>query len=262
MPRCADPRTLVCRSCESRIRRSAGSRNLRRPMARWRGIFGRKGKREGEPDATRPLLRIPETTLSTALYPRASARGAGRSRSRAPHDTGDREQVTGTAEWPPASRPLEPDTGPPMGPDVTGRLAPPTSQIEEERARREMARSRSRRPKSSRSPKRRPEPRARAGAAPRRKPRSRHRRTDPGRRRRGRAGRRRCAPMTRSLPSRRTSSRSRATRRPSSRRWQFACATPKRDHNRPTSAPIGWPPSATRSRRRPAKPRPSGCAGR
>ncbi len=51
-----------------------GSRNLRRPMARWRGIFGRKGKREGEPDATPTVSSDSGEDPATALYPQAPPR--------------------------------------------------------------------------------------------------------------------------------------------------------------------------------------------
>ena len=83
-------------------------------MARWRGIFGRKGKRKGEPEAT-PAPDDATHDPVTALYPTSGSQPL-----EAPaEDTGDWEPTTdepggprrvavepdtGTAEWAPPSR--------------------------------------------------------------------------------------------------------------------------------------------------------------
>jgi hypothetical protein len=137
-----------------------GSRNLRRPMARWR-IFGRKGKRKGGPEATPTVPTDSGDDPATALYPKPPSADPRQEPGR--FDTGDWEHVpepepgpdaepdaekrvrrvpaaepdTGTAEWAPPSRvdsrrgagagaeqPAESSPAPPAPPDAEAEAEP------------------------------------------------------------------------------------------------------------------------------------------
>ncbi len=84
-------------------------------MARWRGIFGRKGKREGEPDATPTASAGAEDDPVTALYPTTEPPDSD------PFNTEDWEQVA----------PAETDTGTFETSNETGLDAPATEGSEE-----------------------------------------------------------------------------------------------------------------------------------
>ena len=90
-------------------------------MARWRGIFGRKGKRDAEPAAESQPADDPET----ALYPWTGRRAAESPEAAGdPYGTGDWEKVpeqdtNGEGSDEPRPVVIEPDTG-------TAEWAPPS----------------------------------------------------------------------------------------------------------------------------------------
>ena len=228
-------------------------------MARWRGIFGRKGKREGEPDATNASTDAGDDPV-TALYPTSERPPAGPPEW-APHDTGDREQVAEPGPRPPVPRPLEPDTGtadwaPPSPVSSRRRPAvedePPSEEMDE------VEEPPSEELEVAEAP---PAASAEAEAEP-----PAERDPDTGERIQSAAVEAAQAAEMRShdeiLALERNLEQVQSNAQAELEEMAGRLRDAEARSQRPPSAPIGWPPSATRSRRRPAKPRPSGCAGR